>query len=420
MLGNILNSHIVVKEQSGLFDRLDLEELRIMWKYLRFGIFNWIATLGTAASFIVGGPWMWFGLVYMFTVGVGGELISPDDNSEPKYRHPWICDWIAYSVGVSLVIALVAFVWIFNGNDLLSIGAWTSAQFGYDALAVRDTNTWIHYLGAALSLGVILGVQGIVVGHELTHRTEDALPMFIGRWVFALMFGNNFATEHVHGHHKNLGFANEDAVSVRRGTGFYTFLTKGTFTQWKHGWKIESQRLGSSPWSVRNQLIRAFLRGTLVAALVFWFAGSLGFLYYLFAIGYAKFILEGLNYFSHYGLVRESGTPIGVRHTFSSNNAIGNAILLNLGRHGAHHADGGHYENYGAYPDMPQSPYGYLVMTVISWIPPLFKKVMMPVVKDWDQRYATPAERKLAEAQNASSGINSLREAPRELTGTTA
>jgi alkane 1-monooxygenase len=268
---------------------------------------------------------------------------------------------------------------------------------------------------AALSLGGILGVQGIVVAHELTHRTEDPIGMFIGRWTFALMFGTNFATEHVHGHHRNLGFRSVDPVTVRRGTGFYTFLTKGAWDQWVHGWEIEHERLraaGKWTFSLNNQIVRAWIRGALVTVLVAYAAGAIGLLWYLLAIAYAKFILEGLNYFSHYGVMRERGHPIGVRHTFSSNNAIGNMILLNLGRHGAHHADGVHYQDLKAYPDMPQSPYGYLVMTVVSWVPPLFKYVMAPTLKEWEEKYATAAERSAVERDNWESGAAWLARSP--------
>jgi len=251
------------------------------------------------------------------------------------------------------------------------------------------------------------GVQGIVVAHELTHRTEDPIAMFIGQLTFALMFGTNFATEHVYGHHRNLGFGDVDPVTVRRGTGFYTFLTKGAWDQWYHGWEIERERLragGRWTLSLNNQIIRAWLRGAVVVGLVVYAAGLFGFLWYLLAIAYSKFILEGLNYFSHYGMMRERGQPIGVRHTFSSNNAIGNMILLNLGRHGAHHADGGHYQDFKAYPEMPQSPYGYLVMTVVSWVPPLFKYVMAPSLREWEEKFATPAERRAVERDNRQSG----------------
>lgn len=384
-----------------------------MWKYLKFGWLNWTVTLGTAASFIAGGWWMWFGVAFMFILGVGGELLSGEDNSEPGYSSGWIYDWIIYSVSLFLVLSLCTFVWAFGAADLLGIGKFTLGQFGYDALAARGENVWYHYTGAALSLGIILGVQGIVMGHELVSRTDDAVDTKIGEWVFALMFGTNFAVEHVYGHHKNLGFPEHDAVTPLRGTHFYQFQTVGTWTQWKSGWRVETQRLneaGQSSFSFGNRIVQAWLRGGAVMALVLIGGGWVCFLCYLLAIAYAKFILEGLNFFSHYGLVREKGQPITPRLTFSSNNAWGNWILLNLGRHGAHHADSSRYQDLKAYPDAPQCPYGYLTMTVIAWIPPLFFKVVIPMLKEWDEKYATAAELEQTRKENQESGIKELEE----------
>ena len=384
-----------------------------MWKYLKFGWLNWIVTLGTAASFIVGGWWMWFGVAFMFIVGVGGELLSGEDNSEPRYGFGWICDAIVYSISLFLVIALLTFIWAFSAADLLGVGKFTLEQFGYDALAVRGENAWYHYSGAALSLGIILGVQGIVMGHELVSRTDDIVDTKIGEWVFALMFGTNFAVEHVYGHHKNLGFPEQDAVTPIRGIHFYHFQTVGTWTQWKSGWDVEKRRLndaGHSAISLGNRIVQAWLRGALVMALIIIGGGWVCFLAYLLAIAYAKFILEGLNFFSHYGLVREEGQPITPRVTFSSNNAWGNWILLNLGRHGAHHADNSRYQDLKAYPHDPQCPFGYLTMTVIAWIPPLFFKVMVPMLKEWDEKFATPAELEQTRKENRESGIKELEE----------
>lgn len=384
-----------------------------MFKYLKFGLFNWVVTIGTVISFIAGGWWMWYGVAVQFIVGVGGELLSSEDNSEPEFSFAWIYDWIAYSLALILAISLFTFVWAFSSIDLLGVGKFASGVFGYDALAVRGENAWYHYTGAALSIGVILGVQGIVVAHEFVSRTDDTVDTRIGEWVFALMFGTNFAVEHVYGHHKNLGFPEHDAVTPLRGSHFYQFQTIGTWTQWNHGWQIEKQRLiadGKSSISFGNRIIQAWLRGGLVMALVIIGGGWFCFLYYLLAIAYAKFILEGLNFFSHYGLVREKGQPITPRHTFSSNNAWGNWILLNLGRHGAHHADASRYQDLKAYSTDPQSPFGYLTMTVIAWIPPLFFKVLIPMLKEWDEKYATAAELEFTSKENQSSGIKELEE----------
>jgi len=59
-------------------------------------------------------------------------------------------------------------------------------------------------------------------------------------------------------------------------------------------------------------------------------------------------------------------------------------------------------------PDMPMCPYSYITMGLVSMIPPLFFKLMIPVVKEWDSKYATPGERALAQKANAESGIPEL------------
>ena len=309
------------------------------------------------------------------------------------------------------MLSLITFVWSFNSSDVFGIGEFVTMQFGYDALSMRSTNSWYHYTGTTLSLGVILGVQGIVVAHELVTRTEDAFDLWLGRWVFALMFGTHFAVEHVHGYHKILGDPENDAVTPLRGSHFYQFLTKGAMMQWKHGWRIDKERLNAankSEFSLSNRIAHAWIRGGLVLALVIIGGGWLCFAYYFMATCYAKFILVGLNFSSRYGLVRELDQPITPRLTFSSNNAWGNMILLNLARHGAYHTDNSRYQHLKAYPDSPMCLFGYLTMTVIAWIPPLFFKVMVPMLKEWDEKYATPGDKILAAKENAASGILEL------------
>ena len=384
-----------------------------MWKYLKFMILPLVVTAGTAASFVFGGIYMWFGLAFLLVVGLGGELISGEDTSEPEYSYEFLFDWNTYIITLFLAVSTVTFVWSFSSIDLLGIGAFVQSMTGIDVLAARGQNVWWQHLGAALSLGGILGVQGITVGHELTHRTDDPFDMLVGRWCFALMFGTNFATEHVHGHHHHLGHSELDPVSVKRGTGFYNFLTVGTFNQWRGGWRIERERLnakGKSFWNIDNQVLRAYFRGGLVAAGIAYFGGWIALAWWVLAIAYAKYILEGLNFFSHYGIVREPGEPITLRHTFSSNNAIGNYYLLNLGRHGSHHLSGGRYQNFEAGAGMPMSPYGYITMTVISWMPPLFWWVMTPAIKEWEEKYATDGEREIVRQHNLESGRKELEE----------
>ena len=176
-------------------------------------------------------------------------------------------------------------------------------------------------MGAGLSLGALLGVSGTGSCHELTHRISKPFDLWLGRWDFALSFGTNFASEHVYGHHKNLGLVGRDPVSPKRGMGFYEFLTKGQLEQWTNGFGIEKKRLdaiGKSRFSLHNRVIQAWLRGGVIILLAYLASGLMGLGVWLVAALVSKYILEGLNFFSHYGLIRLDGEPITSRNTFSS------------------------------------------------------------------------------------------------------
>ncbi|MGH8672207.1 MAG: fatty acid desaturase, partial [Burkholderiales bacterium] len=76
--------------------------------------------------------------------------------------------------------------------------------------------------------------------------------------------------------------------------------------------------------------------------------------------------------------------------------------------HGHHHSGPIPYHKLKACPDMPMTPYNYILMGLLSMIPPLYFKIMVPVLKEWDEKYATPGERALAAKQNAESGVPEL------------
>jgi hypothetical protein len=388
-----------------------------MWKYLRFGYIHWIWIAITSAGLLAGGWWMWSGVVFLFVVGVGGEMLTKRwrDETNPEYGYPIIHDLIVYSAVVGHFLTTFVMAWTCGSGDALGFGAWlggvlAGAGLDVDLFAARAANGWVDYLGAALSLGGLLGVSGITAAHELTHRTGNPLDLWIGRWDFALSFGTNFATEHVYGHHKNLGYPGVDTVSPKRGVGFYEFLTLGGMHQWEGGFGIEKKRLeaqGKSWLSLENRVLHAWARGAVVLAAIAAVGGVTALAVWAGAALFSKYILEGLNFFSHYGLIRLPGEKITTRNTFSSFNPLSNHFTFNLGRHGSHHEHDTPYYLFH-YKPMPESPYGYLTMTLISWIPPWFWKEMIPMLKDWDERWATPAELEVIRQHNRESGIAAL------------
>ena len=388
-----------------------------MWKYLRFGYIHWIWTVITIAGLLAGGLWTWLGVAFLFIVGVGGEMLTKNwrDESNPDYKFPIIHDLIIYSAVAGYFVSTFVMAWMCSDGDPFGFGAWAqqtlaSAGISHDLFAARASNDWIAYLGAGFSLGGLLGVSGISAAHELTHRTGNPFDLWVGRWAFALTFGTNFATEHVYGHHRRLGVPEIDPVTPKRGIGFYEFLTIGGWQQLRGGFGIEKKRLealGKSQWSLHNRVIHAWLRGFLVLAVLGFLGGWLALAVWVVAAAFSKYILEGLNFFSHYGLIRLDGAKITTRNTFSSFNPIGNHFTFNLGRHGSHHEHDTPYYLF-RYKPMPESPYGYLTMTLISWIPPWFWHHMIPMLKDWDEKWATPEELAVIHEHNRESGIDAL------------
>jgi len=140
---------------------------------------------------------------------------------------------------------------------------------------------------------------------------------------------------------------------------------------------------------------------------LFWIAGGwlgLGVLLYLWII--PNFELEALNYLEFYGLIREEGKPYEPRHSWCTTTAFSDMLFFEIGRHSDHH-DRGETEfwklkSLGA-PNMGK---GYLPLFVLTLIPPLWHRYMKHVLAEWDEKYASEGERKIAEKLNQKIGYN--------------
>ena len=56
-------------------------------------------------------------------------------------------------------------------------------------------------------------------------------------------------------------------------------------------------------------------------------------------------------------------------------------------------------------------PTGYLGTILLALVPPLYKKVMTPLLNHWDETFATPEEKKLAIDASVKSGMKGLKSA---------
>jgi hypothetical protein len=93
-----------------------------------------------------------------------------------------------------------------------------------------------------------------------------------------------------------------------------------------------------------------------------------------------------INFLQHYGLCRKLDDegkfePVQEHHAWTQHVALDDLILLNLPRHGEHHMHPQRrYDLLRSNTGAPEYPYNYAVMTLVLLIPPLFRRVVHPLL----------------------------------------
>jgi len=263
--------------------------------------------------------------------------------------------------------------------------------FGFVFYSLWDvtTNTYELYeiIGLIFSVGIVLGVNGINVAHELGHR-QLTFERYLGKLLLLPSFYMHFYIEHNFGHHLHAA-TKEDPATARLNQSVYSFWFTSTLRQYVSAWKIQSKLLRAdnlSFFSTKNDMVYYTLFQLSFLTVVFLFFGQLGV---LFAVGsgiIGFLLLETVNYIEHYGLIRfkkASGRYERVRecHSWNSNHVIGRIVLYELTRHSDHHYKSSKkYQTLDYHDISPQMPFGYPTSMVLSFIPPLWFYIMNPRV----------------------------------------
>ncbi|MFT0212723.1 alkane 1-monooxygenase [Pseudomonas sp. F1_0610] len=292
-------------------------------------------------------------------------------------------------------------------------------------LAIQPSTTVAQIILLTLTAGGINGI-GIVVGHELGHKTR-LFDQWMAKIGLSTCVYGHFFVEHNWGHHVNVATP-EDPASSRLGESFWEFLPRTVLGSLKSAQHIETKRLkrlGKSKWSLSNHNLQTWIiSAILFAAITIW----LGWFALALLIAQAIFgfsLLEVVNYLEHYGLLREKNprtgryVPCNPQHSWNSNNILTNLFIYQLQRHSDHHANPHRsYQALRHFDESPQLPSGYATMILVAYIPWLWFKVMDKRVAahyNYDLTRAHIHERKRAyylnsplHRANQSQGNNSV------------
>ena len=373
-----------------------------MLKYLKH-FFPSFTALIILATYLQGMYYPLFFLIIFSLTVILGDVLVRGDNTVQKFSYPSILNFSLY-INLPILFALVFFVVSIFSN---SLPTWYIDGFksilNIDFIQLKESYSLIDKISILITTSIFIGALGIVSAHELTHRKKDKFDMFVGNWLLSFSWDCNFAIEHVYGHHKNVCLP-EDPASAKRNENIYMFILRAIIEEQVSGWEIESNRLRRkkiSSLSMHNRMIIGYMRSLFITVATYMFGGLMGMLTFLACAFLAKSFLEGINYIEHYGLVRERGKPVKMRHSWNSNHFFSSIYLYNVTRHSDHHRNTNlkFWELKPMDQDAPMLPYGYLLMLyLVLFAPFLYKLIMKRELEYWDKNYANDFERSLVKS----------------------
>lgn len=241
----------------------------------------------------------------------------------------------------------------------------------------------LEYVSRITSMGIMCGVMGINVGHELGHRHNRG-EQFLGEILLLTSLNTHFLPYHNGGHHLNVATP-KDAATAAKGELLYTFWFTSHFRSYAQAWQLENNRMrreGKAVFSLKNRMVGYSIANIVLLASIYGVFGQAVLGAFVIAAMLGIGLLETVNYIEHYGLLRAKNKrgkyePVRHHHSWNSDHILGRAVLFNLSRHSDHHYNGSKkYQILKSMPASPQMPTGYPGMLVLAFFQPLWFYVM--------------------------------------------
>ncbi|WP_216893829.1 alkane 1-monooxygenase [Nocardia alni] len=319
--------------------------------------------------------WWWIGpiLVYVLLPSLdmffGPDGQNPPDEVMQRLENDRYYRYCTYAYIPFQLVSMVFAGYLWTASNL----SWLGIDGGLGV---------VSKIGLALSIGTMGGV-GINTAHELGHK-KDQLERWLSKITLAQTAYGHFYIEHNRGHHVRVATP-EDPASARFGESFWTFLPRSVWGSLRSSWELEKARLhrmGKGPWTIRNDILNAWLMTVILWGALIAIFGPMILPYLIVQAVYGFALLETVNYLEHYGLLRqrtangryERCTPM---HSWNSDHIVTNIFLYHLQRHSDHHANPTRrYQTLRSVDGAPNLPSGYASMITLAYFPPLWRRVM--------------------------------------------
>lgn len=322
------------------------------------------------------GGWVALPLLYAWVfIPLMELIIKPNPKNISKTEEEMMKNEVLYDVWLYLIV-IVQYVALF-----------------YFLNSLKDPSlTGYEIAGRVVSMGLLCGVFGINVAHELGHRV-NVWEQTLAKLLLLTSLYMHFFTEHNKGHHKRVATP-EDPSSARYNEPVYTFYFRTVIFSYISAWHIaneEMKKKGLPVWHWKNEMIQFQLIELAFLALLFFLYGWVITLYFIVAAIFGFLLLETVNYIEHYGLQRK---PTGQgkyerampEHSWNSDHTLGRIMLFELSRHSDHHYLASRkYQLLRHHEEAPQMPTGYPGMMLLSLVPPAWFYIMNRKIKQWNE-----------------------------------
>ena len=333
------------------------------FKYLLSFLLPALALLG----FYFGGFWSFSALAFsfifipLFEFILGADASSQETEFISRSKRSWIhvlSVWLAVPVQYTL---LLMFLFVQQKTDISQFSFW----------------------GNITAMGMMCGVFGINVAHELGHSPLKHEQLMAKSLLLTSLY-MHFFVEHNKGHHKWVGTTN-DPATARMNESIYRFFLRVIPYSFFSAWKIARNEAAKRKRIVGNEVLIDMLIQLLLLVLIFGFCGWQAVLSFFLSACIGILLLETVNYIEHYGLYREKITDnryedVAPVHSWNSDFILGRIVLFELTRHSDHHAHPERpYEHLRSLDEAGQLPAGYPSMMLLAWVPFAWFRIMNPL-----------------------------------------
>lgn len=268
----------------------------------------------------------------------------------------------------------------------LTLPVQLSLLYFYFAAQLSEGGNVYTYIGNVSAMGIMCGVFGINVAHELGHSSKF-IDRLIARVLLSTSLYMHFYVEHNKGHHKWIGTI-QDPATARKNESIYSFWSRVIPGSYVSAWKIsmnECKRANRSLF-LSETLLYTLLQIFICVLIFIW--NPLALMLFVIASILGIMLLETVNYIEHYGLTRNKINEnryekVAPEHSWNSDHILGRAVLFELSRHSDHHANPERsYQDLRSLESSKQLPFGYPAMIVLALFPTRWFKVMNPHLTD--------------------------------------